>query len=197
MLPSKLKPFDSEIIKAYLSGLSSEEIGKRYGTHDSSIDYRLKINGIKKRSISESLRGKVKTIIWKQRISESRIKYGVARGKKNPNWKGGIQDNWSELKNSLEYKKWRNDVFSRDNYTCRMCGDNKGHNLHAHHIYPRRDYPEKKLFVNNGITLCKECHKKTIYKEYNFIALFEKMSNSVKPISSVFQEDVVIPSQAS
>lgn len=193
-MKKKLVQYDTEIIKRYLNGESSEQIGISLGTHDSSIDYRLKINGIKKRTISQSNTGKPKSLLHRKSLSQSRILSGIARGNKNPNWKGGVQDNWSELKNSSEYKYWRGQVYIRDQFTCKMCGDDRGGNLHAHHIHRRIDNPELKFQVSNGITLCKNCHQKTMGREGKFIALFEKFANSVKP-SSMGSIDMVTPSQ--
>lgn len=201
MNKSVLRKHDREIVRRYLAGESAGGIARSLCVADNSIDYRLKINGIKKRTISQALRGRVLSPKHRVSLSLSRILSGVSRGERNPRWKGGVQDEWSRLKNSNEYRQWRSTVYARDGYACRMCGDVRGGNLHAHHIYPRRDYPEKKLLVENGITLCIPCHKKTIWKEYEFIALFEKMSNSVKPSShklvlSQGSRDMVIPSQA-
>lgn len=55
---------------------------------------------------------------------------------------------------------WRNAVLKRDNHTCQCCGYDKLKNLEAHHIYGFRDNPEYADRVDNGITLCKFCHKK-------------------------------------
>lgn len=60
----------------------------------------------------------------------------------------------------LDYNKWRITVYERDNYTCQCCGDNKGGNLNAHHIYNYSKYKKLRLDTKNGITLCKLCHKK-------------------------------------
>ena len=54
--------------------------------------------------------------------------------------------------------KWREEVLKRDNYTCQKCG--RTDELIAHHLKPRRQYPDLVLEVSNGTTLCAECHKK-------------------------------------
>ena len=66
-----------------------------------------------------------------------------------------------KIRNSTEMKKWKLAVFTRDNFSCVWCGDDKGHNLNADHIKPFSLYPELRLDVNNGRTLCKDCHRKT------------------------------------
>ena len=66
------------------------------------------------------------------------------------------------------FKTWRRLVFERDNYICLLC-DKRGGDLEPHHIIPRRDDPESIYKIENGATLCKECHKKTFRKEYEFV----------------------------
>lgn len=56
------------------------------------------------------------------------------------------------------YKEWRIAVYERDKYTCQCCGDNKGHNLQAHHILNHSEYKDLRLDLDNGITLCDTCH---------------------------------------
>ena len=79
------------------------------------------------------------------------------RGDKHPNWKGGIYPHILELRHSIEYRIWREAVFKRDNYTCRKC-DRKGI-INAHHIKSFIKFPELRFNIDNGITLCLECHR--------------------------------------
>jgi len=58
---------------------------------------------------------------------------------------------------SLKYKIWRMKVFIRDNYTCQVCKKVGGY-LEAHHIKSWAKYPKLRYKIDNGITLCKECH---------------------------------------
>lgn len=66
--------------------------------------------------------------------------------------------NMRYLRDSKLYKIWRIKVYSRDNFTCQFCGK-VGNGIEAHHIISIIDDITKIFDVNNGITLCIECHK--------------------------------------
>lgn len=57
------------------------------------------------------------------------------------------------------YKNWRKRVFERDGYKCRCC-DSKGKNgsLRAHHLDGWHDNVDLRYDIDNGITLCFDCH---------------------------------------
>ena len=85
------------------------------------------------------------------------------RGKSNPNYKSGLTDKERELnknrfRSDLENKKWIKLILKRDNYTCQRCGKIGG-NLEAHHIENWANRPELRYEIDNGVTLCKECHR--------------------------------------
>jgi len=81
------------------------------------------------------------------------------RGVNHPLWKGNSEER-KHLMAQIEYKIWRSNVFSRDNWTCQTCG-RRGIYLEAHHIKSWQKYPELRFEVSNGVTLCKECHNLT------------------------------------
>jgi len=56
--------------------------------------------------------------------------------------------------------QWRTAVLKRDDYTCQDCGLRKRKGNHAHHIIPKSEKPELKFDLDNGETLCKDCHNK-------------------------------------
>ena len=83
------------------------------------------------------------------------------KGARAGGWKGGITAKHLLIRTSKEYKLWRTAVFERDDFTCIWCGDDKGGNLEADHIKPFAQYPELRFAIDNGRTLCHNCHKTT------------------------------------
>ncbi|HLD90964.1 MAG TPA: HNH endonuclease [Patescibacteria group bacterium] len=84
-------------------------------------------------------------------------------GENAPGWKGGVSTINETVRKSMEYRQWRSEVFINNNYTCQNC-DKKGGRLVAHHIIPFNYIMDNNLTsilydVNNGVTLCKTCHK--------------------------------------
>jgi len=96
------------------------------------------------------------------------------KGKEAPNWKGGITFLSCSIRHLLEYKLWRHKIFVRDGFACVEC-HKIGGRLNVHHI---KSFVQtlkenhittigeaqmcKELWdVNNGVSLCKKCHKLT------------------------------------
>ncbi len=78
-------------------------------------------------------------------------------GKNHWNWQGGITPINHRDRDKAEYIKWRLSVYERDNYTCQDC-KKYGIYLHAHHLKGWIKYPKLRFDVDNGISLCRECH---------------------------------------
>jgi len=92
---------------------------------------------------------------------ETRKKIGDAnRGENSPNWKGGVTPTNNAIRHSFLYKIWRDAVFKRDDYTCQICAK-RGGIMQADHILPFSKFPSERFNIQNGRTLCVECHKKT------------------------------------
>jgi hypothetical protein len=81
-------------------------------------------------------------------------------GEKNWNWKNGASTRSQLIRKSIEYKLWRKAVLERDNYTCVWC-KKVGGNIQADHIKAFCLYPELRFAIDNGRTLCFDCHQKT------------------------------------
>ena len=81
--------------------------------------------------------------------------------------KGELHHNWNpditeklrnrQRKNMYEVKKLRQEIFQRDNHTCKVCRK-RGTSLHAHHIYSWKHYPELRYEKSNLVTVCTKCH---------------------------------------
>ena len=97
---------------------------------------------------------------WPKEIREKLC--GSRKGNRNGNWKGGVTPLHLIIRTSKEYRIWREAVFKRDNYSCVWCGisGSKAY-LQADHIKTFADYPELRFALDNGRTLCINCHKKT------------------------------------
>lgn len=81
---------------------------------------------------------------------------------------------YKQVRNSTKADCWSRDILKRDEYTCQKCGKVGGY-LEAHHIVGFKElFREFKIknfeeamntpelwSLNNGITLCKKCHKET------------------------------------
>lgn len=104
-------------------------------------------------------------------------KYGVEsyiyflqdnKGEKSPCWKGGHPITPRDRR-SYEYTDWRRGVFARDDFTCQRCGARSGNGhtviLVGHHILNWVDHEALRYEIDNGITLCEECHR-AFHKKY-------------------------------
>lgn len=67
-------------------------------------------------------------------------------------------------------KNFRNSCLKRDNFKCRVCQISGG--LDVHHIINRNNIPNGGYVIENGISLCSDCHFKAetfeIHNEENY-----------------------------
>ena len=94
-----------------------------------------------------------------QRCPGCRIKYN--RGENNPNWNSNLTDEERKHDRDLQRNKiikWRESVLDRDDDTCQSCNV-KSEKLEAHHIDSWKEHKDDRFNIDNGVTLCKTCHK--------------------------------------
>lgn len=104
---------------------------------------------------------------WNKRLK------GYMAGSKNGNWKGGTTSINEQIRKSIDYKEWAKSVYIRDNFTCQMCGLKcRAKNIIAHHKKSFAEYPELRFEIDNGIALCRSCHKK-MHKEIGINTRFQ------------------------
>lgn len=106
------------------------------------------------------------------KIPENREKIS---GENSHMWLGGLTPEMSRIRNSFKYRQWRSDVFTRDEYICQDCGLKGCGNLNADHTKPFSAIIKENNIetleqamecdelwnINNGRTLCEDCHRKT------------------------------------
>lgn len=94
----------------------------------------------------------------KEKIRKSNLKHWDKIGRKQ----------YKRLKHERsKYIQWRTSIFERDDFTCQKCGIKnykglgKTVRVEVHHKKSWSKFPRLRFDTNNGITLCKDCHKKT------------------------------------
>jgi hypothetical protein len=130
---------------------SSTDIAKDFGVTDGAIIFWLNKLKIPCRTISETR--KVKK--WGIKGNKNGM-YG-RKGKSNPHWKGGCTPERQAFYCSHEWATVVEQVWKRDNYSCRKCGISK-HGLHIHHVISFADKAHR-LDLDNLVLLCPKCHR--------------------------------------
>lgn len=136
--------------------------------------YRLgrKMSDVTKEKLRQYNLGRKLTKEHKDKIRKSMV--GKIAGDKNPAWKGGVNSLILQIRSSYKSRQWRSDCFYRDDFTCQECGM-RGGKLQVDHIeafslifYRNKITSLQEAFdceefwnINNGRTLCVDCHRKT------------------------------------
>ena len=86
--------------------------------------------------------------------------YEGRKGNGNANYNPRLTEEERQKERLVEgYSEWCYVVKEKYNFTCQVCGDNKGGNLVSHHLYSYMSWPELRLVLENGVCLCERCHK--------------------------------------
>lgn len=121
-----------------------------------------------------------------KRSEETKKKMSISRrGNNSPLWKGGVSKIYKRIRAGLDFRLWRESVFRRDDWTCQICYK-KGSVLAPHHIENFWSSEKKRFDVDNGITLCENCHKLFHHingNKYNNIAQLLKFKKEYEKVS--------------
>lgn len=105
-------------------------------------------------NLKKGRKGHLVSIETRKKIANSK------RGSKSHFWRGGVSKPNELFRETLDYRLWREAIFKRDDWTCIWC-NKRGGILNADHIKPFALFPELRLAIDNGRTLCIDCHKTT------------------------------------
>ena len=102
-------------------------------------------------------------------------------GENNPRWikDRGLVKVSDDRQTDPLHKIWRNEVYKRDRYKCRINNQDCKGRLEAHHILDWENYPELRYDKNNGITLCLAHHPRGRAKEQLFVPTFQELISQV------------------
>lgn len=99
----------------------------------------------------------------------------------NPSKQGSQSHHWitdrtqlkrytgSQERRSPAYYFWRQQVWGRDDFRCKIASHDCNGRIEAHHILSWRDYPELRYNSNNGITLCHAHHPRERAEEKRLV----------------------------
>lgn len=93
---------------------------------------------------------------YRRKASGDRAKTYIREN--HPRWNFDLTKEDRLQKRPFECTDWRKSIFERDGYTCQIC-KTVGGTLNAHHLDGWNWCVEKRFDLDNGITLCIECHE--------------------------------------
>lgn len=161
----KLKQKNIEDVRDTFNSKGLVLVSDTYVNNRTELEFYCKKHTDEIQTATEWCVGKSEVSVCKYCIGEYHSER--QRGEKSHLWKGGVRDEAQALRETLEYKRWRESVFKRDNYTCQKCFKCKSNRLQAHHIHPFYLYEELRHDINNGITLCVDCHDSRVENSFH------------------------------
>lgn len=85
---------------------------------------------------------------------------------------------------------WAKRIKYRDNYCCVVCGAENKKKLESHHLDAWASYPELRIDIQNGVSLCTTCHNQyhsmfgkgenTRYQFYEFVRIYNLLKKIAK-----------------
>ena len=119
---------------------------------------------------------KVSWMKWKKHSEKTRSKISLSlQWEKCYKWKWWVSDENNIIRHWSDMKIWRDNVYNRDNFTCKKCWK-IWWTLNAHHILNYSSNEYLRFDINNWITLCKKCHTQ-------FHKIYWKLNNTLEQLN--------------
>lgn len=146
--------------------------------------------------ISQLTTGKTKSCgCLNRELSSQRMKgenhpfWGV-KGEKHFKWNPNLTDEERhDKRDTVENYHFRNNVLERDDYTCQCCRNrsSKGNSviLNVHHIANYSNNKSHRYNIDNGITLCNQCHK-------IFHKIYGNKDNNINQINQFIKDNTEV-----
>ena len=173
---------NENIVKDYINGLTQQETADKNKCSETTVSFVLKKNNISARVPSGIITYQEVSLISADKIQEciaaDMNQHEIAD---HFNVSDGTIFNLCKkfcipgMSNDFRcftpnHREWRQKVLERDHHTCLRCGSHD--NLEVHHVVKWADAPELRYDVDNGATLCHECHRKINGHEYEYAQEF-------------------------
>jgi hypothetical protein len=143
------RKYSTDDVKKIFQKEGCKLLGKKYEGSSQNLKYKCSCGSVGFITLDRFIKG--------QRCRGCGIK--KISGKNSYNWNKDLTKEDRLIKrNYPEYKKWRIDIYDRDDYICKKCNI-KGRYLNAHHINNYSTNKELRLEISNGVTFCEDCHK--------------------------------------
>jgi len=137
--------------------------------------YGISHPGIKGESHYNWKGGKPKCLDCGKQLGDRRSEFCrscTQRGDRNPYYNPTLTQQERILqRNTPEHREWAKAIKVRDSFKCQVCFRNM--KLQAHHLSSYSTAPDLRYSLQNGVTLCKDCH-------IEFHLLYKKRHNTTE-----------------
>jgi hypothetical protein len=162
--------------KCYGATISARQSGRKVSEQERLrlISIRPKVSPMKGKHLSEEAKAMISLKKTGAPLTQVQIDGYKNRRNSIPVKKNIEYRKWLDsFRKCAGWREWRKAVFLRDDYTCKSCGKRSGDiegeqvYLEPHHIFPVRklyeyNFMQHILNVENGVTLCRPCHRNTL-----------------------------------
>jgi hypothetical protein len=181
------KKFSFEYVKAFFEQYGFTLLSDEYINSNTVLEYRCPNDHINRATFT-SFKMSCEHYGCLQCCYESR------KGEGNSNWNPNLtEEDRIKRRYILENEIWRKEVFQRDDYTCIVCG-RRGCSLEAHHLNGYHWAIDERFDVDNGVTLCFNCHSQKV--SGSFHSIYGNRNNTKEQFEEfLLSKNTLTPSQ--